>query len=410
MKKDRNTYVNNNQESNSSHGKKRPDVGFIYLIKNPSSNELSVCASEVPLKRGTAVIATCRYGLDYGVVVGSAVALSAYDPGSTEISGSCLHVEPNAEPFDPDEDLVAWADFTETVTAIEMEGSEDVAETEQEETEVAQSENLEPPYTAAGITYDTVPDSACDACGCCVKKTQESRPEVAVELDGDVEWIERIATEEDKQKFRDYVRMEDDALRLCREKVQKHNLDMKLVTAHYLFGEPKILFFFTAANRVDFRDLVKDLVAVFRIRIELRQIGVRDESRVLGGLAVCGRDYCCHCVTDKLNPVSIKMAKEQNLSLNSTKISGPCGRLLCCLSYEYDFYVEEKQNLPSEGSRMKVLRDLMKITEVNILTKKISLVGPEGRYLTIPFSAVFYNDDTSHWEIAKEYLDEFLSN
>ncbi len=415
MKKDKNTYVNNNQETNSSRGKNRPDVGFIYLIKNPSSNELSVCASEVPLKRGTAVIASCRYGLDYGVVVGSAVALSAYEPGSTEISGSCLHARPSSETFDPDEDLVAWADFTETEAKAETDDSETadsetVATLEPEETEVVRLENLDPPYVSVGITYNEVADSACDACGCCGKKTQESRPEVEVELDGDVDWIERLATEEDKRKFREYVQMEDDALRLCREKVQKHNLDMKLVTAHYLFGEPKILFFFTAANRVDFRDLVKDLVAVFRIRIELRQIGVRDESRVLGGLAVCGRDYCCHCVTDKLNPVSIKMAKEQNLSLNSTKISGPCGRLLCCLSYEYDFYVEEKQNLPSEGSRMKVLRDLMKITEVNILTKKISLVGPEGRYLTIPFSAVFYNDDTSHWEIAKEYLDEFLSN
>jgi len=177
-----------------------------------------------------------------------------------------------------------------------------------------------------------------------------------------------------------------------------------------LFGEAKIIFFFTAANRVDFRDLVKDLVAVFRIRIELRQIGVRDESRVLGGLAVCGRDFCCHAITDKLNPVSIKMAKEQNLSLNSTKISGPCGRLLCCLSYEYDFYFEEKRNLPQEGSKLKIQHELMKITEVNILSRKISLTGPDGRHLTIPFSAVYHNDENSRWEVTREYLDEFLTN
>ncbi|MFA7396307.1 MAG: regulatory iron-sulfur-containing complex subunit RicT, partial [Sphaerochaetaceae bacterium] len=179
--------------------------------------------------------------------------------------------------------------------------------------------------------------------------------------------------------------------------------------AHYLFGDPKIIFFFTAANRVDFRELVKDLVSIFRIRIELRQIGVRDESRLLGGLAVCGRDFCCHGITDKMNPVSIKMAKEQNLSLNSTKISGPCGRLLCCLSYEYDFYNEEKKRYPSEGSRLKIQNELMRVTEVNILSKTLSLSGQQGRYLTIPLSSVAYNNDNSRWEIDQTFIDEFLS-
>jgi cell fate regulator YaaT (PSP1 superfamily) len=203
--------------------------------------------------------------------------------------------------------------------------------------------------------------------------------------------------------------MEEEALTMCREKVEQHKLDMKLVSAHYIFGDPKILFFFTADNRVDFRELVKDLVTIFKIRIELRQIGVRDESRLLGGLGVCGRDFCCHVVTDKLNPVSIKMAKEQNLSLNSTKISGPCGRLLCCLSYEYDFYAEEKKKLPPEGSRIKVQHELMKITEVYILSRKISLSGSDGRFMTLPFTALCLNDDTSRWEIDKKYVDEFLS-
>ncbi|PKL13491.1 MAG: hypothetical protein CVV52_05725 [Spirochaetae bacterium HGW-Spirochaetae-8] len=387
MKKDKNIYVNNRPEIGQKRSKNHSDTGFIYVIKNPSSNELSICASDVPLKRGTPVIAPCRYGLDYGVVVGSAVAMAKYEPGSTECTAPCLQVEPTGECFDPDEDLVAAAD--------------------------PEPENGELPYLQAGISYDSTPDPGCGGCGgCggCAERKDVSEQESEVEIEGDVEWIERVATEDDQKRFREYFKMEDDALRLCREKVQKHNLDMKLVTAHYLFGEPKIIFFFTAANRVDFRDLVKDLVSVFRIRIELRQIGVRDESRVLGGLAVCGRDFCCHCVTDKLNPVSIKMAKEQNLSLNSTKISGPCGRLLCCLSYEYDFYFEEKQNFPAEGSRLKVQRDLMKITEVNILSRKISMVGPEGRYLTIPCSAVYYNEENSHWEITKEYLDEFLTN
>ncbi|MDR1893306.1 MAG: hypothetical protein LBQ61_01270, partial [Spirochaetales bacterium] len=164
--------------------------------------------------------------------------------------------------------------------------------------------------------------------------------------------ILRGAGEKDLQKFRENRKKEMSALLICREKIAARGLDMKLVAAHYLLDEPKALFFFTAESRVDFRELVKDLVGIFRMRIELRQVGVRDESRILGGLAVCGRSFCCHGITDKLRSVSIKMVKEQNISLNSMKISGPCGRLLCCLAYEYDFYSEFKKRLPPEGSRI----------------------------------------------------------
>lgn len=233
--------------------------------------------------------------------------------------------------------------------------------------------------------------------------------EMVGELPAEVSWIERIATDDDERRVRENEQMEEEALRICREKVEYHRLEMKLVSAHYLFGEPKIIFFFTAANRVDFRELVKDLVSVFRIRIELRQIGVRDESRVLGGLAVCGRDFCCHAMTDKLNPVSIKMAKEQNLSLNSTKISGPCGRLLCCLSFEYDFYHEEKKKLPPEGSRFKFRQEMMRVSEVNLLSRKIMLTAPEGRFLTVPFEAISYNEKKSRWELDNDYVEEILS-
>lgn len=155
---------------------------------------------------------------------------------------------------------------------------------------------------------------------------------------GEVVRIDRIASPEDLEKTQQNAEKEKEAFSVCREKILAHRLDMKLVSVHYLLEESKILFFFTAESRVDFRELVKDLVAIFKTRIELRQIGVRDESRIVGGLGVCGRGYCCHTVSDKLKPVSIKMAKDQNLSLNSMKISGPCGRLLCCLAYEYTFY------------------------------------------------------------------------
>ena len=138
----------------------------------------------------------------------------------------------------------------------------------------------------------------------------------------------RVAADADVARFEDNLRREEEAFEVCRQKIDSHGLAMKLVSSHYVLDEPKILFFFTAESRVDFRDLVKDLVSEFRMRIELRQIGVRDDSRVLGGTGVCGRVLCCHGLTDKLRPVSIKMAKVQNLSLNSMKISGPGGRRL----------------------------------------------------------------------------------
>ena len=211
--------------------------------------------------------------------------------------------------------------------------------------------------------------------------------------------IIRVATEKDLQIFEKNRKREDEALAICRERVRQHNLDMKLVSAHFLSEESKALFFFTADERVDFRNLVKDLVSVFKMRIELRQIGVRDESRVIGGVAVCGRPFCCHQITDKLKPVSIKMAKEQNLSLNSLKISGPCGRLLCCLSYEYEFYREEKAKLPSEGSRIRIEDTLFRVQEVNLLSKKVRLTAQDGRIRDLPFSSLVRSDKGDRWEV-----------
>ncbi len=222
----------------------------------------------------------------------------------------------------------------------------------------------------------------------------------------EAEDIIRRASKKDIDTYEQNLEKEAEALELCREKVKKHNLDMKLVAAHYLVDEPKILFFFTADARVDFRELVKDLVSVFKMRIELRQIGVRDESRVLGGLAVCGRKYCCNGITDKLNPVSIKMAKEQNLSLNSMKISGPCGRLLCCLAYEYDFYKEEKSRLPQEGNRIKVKNEDFKVAEVNILAKKIKLQSRDGRQIEVPQENFTWNETSHYWNVT---IDDIIT-
>ena len=162
----------------------------------------------------------------------------------------------------------------------------------------------------------------------------------------------RIATPKDDKQEASNREKEKSAMAVCLEKIKKHKLDMKLIDAEYTFDNNKVLFYFTADGRVDFRELVKDLAAVFKTRIELRQIGVRDETKIVGGIGICGRPLCCHTFLDEFAPVSIKMAKEQNLSLNPTKISGVCGRLMCCLKNEEETYEELNRRLPNVGDRV----------------------------------------------------------
>ncbi len=225
----------------------------------------------------------------------------------------------------------------------------------------------------------------------------ESKKPIGIKQ-SDIVTVERKATEEDLKKLEDLKIKEKEAYKVFKEKVAAHKLDMKLVDTHFLFEEQKALFFFSSDNRVDFRELVKDLVSVFKMRIELRQIGVRDESRITGGLGVCGRPFCCHGVSDKLKPVSIRMAKDQNLSLNSMKISGQCGRLLCCLSYEFDWYNEARKNLPNEGIHVFYDGTNFRITEVNPLTNMIKMSGDDGRLLEVNAKR-FYQDSNKHWKI-----------
>jgi cell fate regulator YaaT (PSP1 superfamily) len=213
--------------------------------------------------------------------------------------------------------------------------------------------------------------------------------------------IERIATEEDKHHAQRNRENEDQAFKICNEKIELHNLHMKLIRVHYLLEESKILFFFTADNRVDFRELVKDLVAVFKTRIELRQIGIRDESRISGGLGVCGREYCCHVIAEKLKPVSIKMAKDQNLSLNSMKISGSCGRLLCCLAYEHNYYAEQRRFYPGEGYKLSWDETTWRVREINVILGLVTLDSEDGRQIMLPRKR-FEKNDTGAWRILNE--------
>ena len=185
----------------------------------------------------------------------------------------------------------------------------------------------------------------------------------------------RLATAEDDARDAANRIKEKDAFKICQEKIQKHGLEMKLIEAEYTFDNNKVLFYFTADGRIDFRELVKDLASVFKTRIELRQIGVRDETKILGGIGICGRSLSCHSHLSEFIPVSIKMAKEQNLSLNPAKISGVCGRLMCCLKHEEETYEELNSHLPNTGDHVTTADGLRgEVQSVNVLRQKVKVI------------------------------------
>lgn len=207
-------------------------------------------------------------------------------------------------------------------------------------------------------------------CGEVVLENREVRSE---EIVSPLKPVMRIATEQDLKTVAKNREKEKEAFAICQQKIEKHKLVMKLVDVEYTFDNNKILFYFTADGRVDFRELVKDLASIFRTRIELRQIGVRDESKMLGGLGMCGRPFCCSTFLGEFQPVSIKMAKEQGLSLNPTKISGTCGRLMCCLKYEQDVYEELLKITPKNGALVKTAEGRGVVIDSNLLTGELTV-------------------------------------
>ncbi|MBQ9889955.1 MAG: stage 0 sporulation family protein [Firmicutes bacterium] len=220
--------------------------------------------------------------------------------------------------------------------------------------------------TARGLEYGT---AVCD-----IKEVDES------ELVQPLKPIIRIADENDRKAHEATMKRHAEALRICEEKIAKRGLEMKLIDVEYTFDNSKVIFYFTADGRVDFRELVKDLASAFRMRIELRQIGVRDETKMMGGIGPCGRDLCCHSWLDDFETVSIKMAKVQNLSLNPSKISGICGRLMCCLQYENDTYIALKKGMPDIGEYVMTPEGRAVVDDVNILQSKVKtrLILEEG--------------------------------
>lgn len=212
------------------------------------------------------------------------------------------------------------------------------------------------------------------------------------ELTSPLKTVIRAATPKDLDTVKENRKKEQEAAVICQEKIDAHKLDMKLVDVECTFDNNKLLFYFTSENRVDFRELVKDLAAVFRTRIELRQIGVRDEAKMLGGLGICGRPFCCKSFLGEFQPVSIKMAKEQGLSLNPTKISGTCGRLMCCLKYEQDSYEELLKTTPKVNAYVETPTGKGGyVEEVNLITGKLK-VKPENSDAA---SAVFHKSEVT---------------
>ncbi len=207
--------------------------------------------------------------------------------------------------------------------------------------------------TARGLEYGTV----------AIPNRLESKDNLVLPLRS----VIRRATKADDQQYESNLESEREAFKLCQEKIFEHNLDMKLVDVEYTFDNNKLLFYFTADGRIDFRELVKDLASIFKTRIELRQIGIRDETKLMGGLGVCGRPFCCKSFLSEFAQVSIKMAKEQNLSLNSSKISGACGKLMCCLRYEHECYSEAVKSIPKLDSKVRTPEGDGVVVETNPL-------------------------------------------
>ncbi|MCK9433052.1 MAG: stage 0 sporulation family protein [Candidatus Omnitrophica bacterium] len=221
-------------------------------------------------------------------------------------------------------------------------------------------------------------------CGCVIPVSGAHCPAEDIPKE-QVKKVIRLAKESDLKQVQDNAVRAKEAFSACEKKIAEHKLEMKLVKAEYSFDRSKILFYFTSDGRVDFRELVKDLAKVFKARIELRQIGVRDEARLFGGYGSCGRELCCRRFLKDFEPVTIKMAKEEGLPLNPPKISGLCGRLMCCLSYEYETYKILSRGLPREGEHINTPQGRGKVTSVNVFCRKVGVQLDEGAYIEMDY-------------------------
>lgn len=219
--------------------------------------------------------------------------------------------------------------------------------------------------------------------------------------------IVRLANESDYEREKKNIDREKNAFEMCHKLIQTKNLGMKLIRVEYFFDASKAIFYFSAEQRVDFRELVRDLARVLHTRIEMKQIGVRDETKILGGIGCCGQICCCTMFLREFSPVSVKMAKEQNLAMNPTKISGLCGRLMCCLAYEHNAYEDLGKDLPRKGKTVETADGPMKVTDVNVLKRLVTLTNDDGTTVTVPVNKI---QKTLPQSSAAEYEDDDASD
>ncbi len=228
-----------------------------------------------------------------------------------------------------------------------------------------------------------------------IVKITDKLPENCQDLDKFVNEIVRIVNDNDRKKLKELEEKEKDAFKQAREKIHEHKLNMKLLKAEYLFDSSRVIFYFKSENKVDFRELLKSLAAIFKTRIELRQIGVRDEAKLLGGIGCCGKEVCCHQFMNTFYPVSTKMAKEQNLSLNPAKLSGICGRLLCCLAHEYKYYASFHGKYPKISSEVVVGEETARVMDINFITQKLLLGFMDRRKVSYDLSVMHGRKDSA---------------
>ncbi len=229
-----------------------------------------------------------------------------------------------------------------------------------------------------------------------------------ISMDDSIPKISHVASKEEKERYKQHLIDENRYLKICRDIVEKRKMELKVVDCHLLLHERKLIVFFTSDKRIDFRDLVKELVSVLKMRLELRKISEREETRQLGGLGFCGREFCCHGIGMNKEPITIQMAKNQNISINTSKISGPCEKLLCCLSYEDEFYVKERLDYPVEGTDIYIGQEKYRVSEVNVLSGSITVSAEDLASISIPKKNFFYSDKNKKWEVSLEFQKKYL--
>lgn len=304
------------------------ELGYIYRVKNPTTNEITEVAWKSELYPGTPVAFTTLFGLDIGYIVG--MVKNKNEEDRTKIQGAPLFNE------------------------------------------------------------------------------HSEKEEKKVPIDKAIPFLDHLASPSEVKIREDNLKKEKVAFKICKEKIAMHKLNMKLISAHFMPFEAKLIFFFTSDSRVDFRALVKDLVVVFKMRIELRQIGPRDESRMLGLFSPCGRECCCSLFGTTGENIPLRMAKDQDLSLNSPKNTGPCEKLICCIAYEEEFYRTEKEASPPVGAKIKWDGEIWEISEINILTRLAKCTSEDKRVVTIPFNDISLDGNSGYWEAKKSFEEELF--